>query len=61
MTRPKFNIGDEIYHITSESEKGIIVDINYSYAFNINTYTVSLGWGIQHECAEHELSEDKIF
>jgi hypothetical protein len=57
MKKPRFNIGDEVYHITPESDKAIVLDINYSYAFNVNTYTVGLGFGIQHECAEHELND----
>jgi hypothetical protein len=61
MKRPKFNIGDEVYHVTPESDKGIVIEVNYSYAFDANTYLVSLGFGVQHECAEHELSEDKLF
>lgn len=61
MKKPKFQIGQEVYHITPESDTGVVIEINYSYAFNINTYTVATGWGVQHECAEHELSDSKIF
>ena len=61
MKIPKYNIGDEVYHITPGSEKGVIIEITYSHAFNVLTYLVSLGYGIQHECAEHELSENITF
>ena len=57
MNKPKFHIGQEVYHITPESDKGVIIEVNYSYAFGIHTYTVATGWGVQHECAEHELTE----
>ena len=57
MNKPKFHIGQEVYHITPESDKGVIIEINYSHAFNICTYTIAVGWGVQHECAEHELTE----
>lgn len=57
----KFNIGDLVYHISPESEKAVILDINYSFAFKTYIYTVSTGFGVTHECAEHELNENPRF
>lgn len=57
----KYKIGQDIYHITSDSPKGVIVDASYSFHNNKVSYAVA--WDFQNEsiCAEHELSDSKTF
>lgn len=59
----KFNITDEVFHLTPDSNKGIIVDISFSILTNLVLYQVaSGGLGIMPLWYyEHELSETKIF
>lgn len=59
----EFNIGDHVYHIASESEKGVIIDITYSIRHNETRYAVVFGrlesdtvW-----CYEDELTEQINF
>ena len=61
MTLPQFNIGDTVYHVTPDSERGIIVDISYSYRTNLNKYLVSISFDKSEWCDEVELSYNKIF
>ena len=58
-----FNIGDEVYHKTPDSDRGIIIDIKYSKLANKCQYVVSFGRleVDQILCYEFELSKTKIF
>lgn len=60
---PRFEIGQDIYHKTPDSDKGIIIDIIYSILTGLITYSIAFGrnGSDQVDCFEHELSEDKIF
>jgi hypothetical protein len=59
----KYNRGDKVYHITSESPQGVILDIRYYFRSNIYEYFVV--WGhLSTENGyywEEELSETKIY
>ena len=57
----KFNINDEVYHKTPDSEKAIVLDVIYSKLMRKYTYVVSTGWGQEYECEEFELTDEKIF
>jgi len=57
----RFNIGDEVYHITPESDKGVIVEINYVFSTDKCLYTVATGWNTEFICSEHELTFNKTF
>ena len=62
MKNRKYNIGDAVYHITPESDKGIVIDANYNLLCNIWTYRVT--FSPHTECLyyyEHELQETKTF
>ncbi|MDH4127142.1 MAG: hypothetical protein OEV44_00200 [Spirochaetota bacterium] len=56
---PAFKIGQKVYHICSESDKGIIVDITYSVRTKIISYQVIFGRTANDDvwCNEFELSE----
>ena len=62
IEKPKYHINEKVYHITPESQQGIIIDINYSYLTKLHQYQVTFGpdtnpgWYF-----EHELSKSKVF
>ena len=58
---PKFQIGDRIYHVTKESEQGIVLDATYSLRANDWLYVVSFSPGIECHLYEDEISENRIF
>ena len=43
MKHPTYAIDQEIYHITPESPKGVIIDIAYYYSIDIHKYYVTFG------------------
>jgi hypothetical protein len=57
----RFNIGDEVYHVTPESDKGVVTEINYVFSSNKYVYTVSTSWSTEFICSEHELTENKMY
>ncbi len=62
MTKPKYNIGDYVYHITPESDKGVVLDCIYSARKKEWEYLVT--FGVNQESLmyyEDELTETKIF
>jgi len=59
----KYNIGEEVYYITPDSDKGVIIDINYSVRHQEVQYKIVFGrqdsdcvW-----CVEDEITKTKIF
>lgn len=61
MGTNRFEIGDEVYHVTPESDKGVIVEINYVYSSGKYLYTVATSWNQEFICSEHELTDTKKF
>lgn len=59
--QPKFKIGDWVYHVAPESDKGLILDIKYVYSSGKFEYLVSLGWADEKIVWEEELSANKTF
>lgn len=61
--KPKYQIGQHIFHATPESDKGIIVNINHDFVSNVIKYEVAFGRRAEDNiwCDEVELSESKIF
>ena len=58
----EFNIGDEVYHKSPDSEKGIIVNIKHYVKSNLTTYLVATGFNNgEAECIAEELSYNKTF
>lgn len=41
MTKPKYNIGDIVYHVLPESPKGLVVNGTYSLLNNVWQYLVA--------------------
>ena len=40
MTKPKYNIGDIVYHVLPESPKGLVVNGTYSLLNNVWQYLI---------------------
>ena len=59
MMNPKFNIGETVYHSTPNSDSAIVIEVIYSYLLDRHSYVVSTGFGIEFECMEHELTDEK--
>jgi uncharacterized protein (UPF0303 family) len=60
---PIYELGQKVYHITPESDQGIIVDITYSVLKRTIQYNVVFGRHSEDDiwCYEQELSEGKIY
>lgn len=62
IKQPKFNIGDKVYHITPESDLGVVLDAEYSLLNNRWRYVVTFGIkDSDYTYYEHELSTSKVF
>ena len=61
MPKPKFKLGQPVFHICPESRCGIVVDARYSLRYGRWFYTVSLGFEEEVYCLEDELSTSKNF
>ena len=61
MKKNKFYIGQDVYHVTPESGKGIVIDITYTFSTGTYHYLVATSWDVEHMCVEHELSDSQIF
>lgn len=62
MIKNKFNIGDEVYHITPESDKGVVLDASYSLLYDKWEYKVTFGVkDNDYWYHEHELQTNKTF
>jgi len=61
INNPKYAIGDRIYHITKESDEGVIVDATYSLRFRSWQYVVTFKAGDSCSLYEDEISLTKIF
>lgn len=59
--KTRFNIGQEVYHITPESPKGIIIDILYYSESKEVRYAVVWNYNDESICKEIELTEDKTY
>lgn len=62
MKQPKYNIGDKVYHVTPESEQGMVLEAIYSLLHNRWLYRVTFGLrDNDYDYYEHELSETNQF
>ncbi|WP_019540555.1 hypothetical protein [Proteiniphilum acetatigenes] len=62
MRNPKFNIGEKVYHITPDSDQGVVLDCRYSMREGSWSYIVT--FGAEKEALlyyEDELSTSKTF
>jgi hypothetical protein len=58
-----YTIGSPVYHVTRESEEGIVLDIMHTYSTNEIEYLVAFSWRTEEQviCKERELSLTKCF
>jgi hypothetical protein len=62
MRSPKYRIKDRVYHITVESDKGVVVDARYSLLTGLWEYQVAFSATLESLWYyEHELSENMVF
>lgn len=62
MKEPKYNISDKVYHITPESDCGVVINIKYDYLTKQHEYQVSFSPHTESLWYyEHELSVNKLF
>lgn len=62
MKNRKYNVGDTVYHVTPESDKGIVINAYYNLLFNLWTYQVTFSPHTESlDYYEHELQETKTF
>jgi len=59
----EFEIGESVYHITTDSDRGIVVDVSYSVRTKQVTYNIVFGRGTNDNAWYwgDELSRDKSF
>ena len=55
LRKPKFNIGDEVFHVSPGSCKGIILDITYYFSTKNYKYLVTFGINNDCSCMESEI------
>lgn len=58
---PKFAIGNTVFHVLPDGERGVILDIAYHYLLNYHTYQVTFGIGRTEWCYESEISLTRKF
>ncbi|MPM33065.1 hypothetical protein SDC9_79632 [bioreactor metagenome] len=62
MTNPKFQIGEKVYHITPESDQGVVLDCTFSMRKGYWLYLVTFGPEKDSmDYYEDELSTSKTF
>jgi len=60
--KPKYNIGQLVYHVTPDSERGIITDITWRMSSNIIWYSVTFNVNSgEISCRDFELTIQKTF
>ena len=59
--KTEFEIEDKVYHVTPESDQGIVTDITYRHSSGIVWYHVTFNPDRgEIPCRDFELSRDKI-
>lgn len=62
MKKPKFNINDKVYHVTPESEVGVVLNIRFEYLTGLHEYFVTFSANADTLWYyEHELIDSKQF
>lgn len=61
MKESKFKVGDRVFHITEESDHGVVLDGRYSLLTGLWEYNVTFSptqgemWFYEHELSEHKI------
>lgn len=62
MNKPKFQIGERVYHVTPDSDQGVVLDCIYSLRSGRWMYLVTFGHDKNPiEYYEDELNTNKTF
>jgi len=61
VPNPKYRIGTRVYHITKESDQGVIINARYSLRHAYWVYVVSFNPGSECDLYEDEISENISF
>lgn len=62
MKEPIYKIGDRVFHITPESDVGVVVDCVWSMRYKSWTYVVTFGHDKESSAYyEDELTQNKTF
>lgn len=61
INKPKFKIGQMVYHNVPEGEKVVIIDMLYRFSIKQWVCEISIGLGEYTTCLEWELSENKVY
>ena len=61
IPKPKYYVGDMVYHITPESDKGVIIDVKYHFYTGHFEYQVSFSQSESLWYYDCELSKNKSF
>ena len=57
----EYNIGDRVYHVTPDSEIGVVVDWRYSAYSGVYSYFVTWGINDTNWYINAELSRSQVF
>ena len=58
---PKFKIGDRVFHVTRDSDEGVIINSTFRVRNSAWIYSVTFKPGDNIELYEDEISSTKIF
>lgn len=61
IQNPKFNIGDRVFHITRDSDEGVILNTIYYVRQRGWIYIVTFSPGTECELFEDEIITNKIY
>jgi len=61
MKQPRYKLLQKVYHITPDSELGVITDIIYHYVDDCIVYRITTGFEKEFYCKEFELTDEKTF
>lgn len=61
IKEPKFSIGERVYHLTRDSDEGIVTDITYHLRYDCFIYSVTFVPGASVDMYEDEISKTKFF
>ena len=57
----KFNLGDEVYHVTPDSPKGVVLEIKHYHSTDSFEYLIAWGHMESSWALESELNYNKAF
>lgn len=61
IVKPRFALGQRVWHTTPESSCGVVVDARFSLKLEMWLYTIGIGFETESYCYESELSASKVY